>query len=218
MVSYAGETPKIATITTDAEEIVAALGSEMEAAGETALIVQANVGYDPRKTISRSKVYNVVFERHGARWVRLPPKAADPEVLDGIAAAWSPPNDPSFPFDGEKAKAAADAAVKWVALIDSGDVNASVAAMSDAFRSQVPPDAWRGLVAQRSTIGFASRVERYRMQTRNGNVPIPPGGAAVVLYEVRLAHGGRFMERVMLLNEKDGWRVAGYAVQPLPME
>jgi hypothetical protein len=70
MVSYAGETTEIPTIATDAEAVIAALGPEMEAGGETAVIVQANVGYDPRKTISRSVSYNVIFERHDDRWVR----------------------------------------------------------------------------------------------------------------------------------------------------
>jgi hypothetical protein len=43
---------------------------------------------------------------------------------------------------------AADAAANWVALIDAGEVDASVAAMTETFRSQVSPDWWRGLVAQ----------------------------------------------------------------------
>jgi len=59
MVSYAGETREIARIGAEAEEIVAALGLEMELSGETAIIVQANVGYDPRKMISKSVSYNV---------------------------------------------------------------------------------------------------------------------------------------------------------------
>src|SRR5512133_447195 len=46
MVSYAGETREVAHIVSDAEQIAAALGPEMELSGETAVIVQANVGYD----------------------------------------------------------------------------------------------------------------------------------------------------------------------------
>lgn len=217
MVSYAGETREVARIGSDAEEIVAALAPEMELGGETSIIVQANVGYDPRKMISKSVSYNTVFERKDGRWGRLPPKAGEPKELDGIDGSPKPPDDPSFPFDAAKMKGAADAAAKWVALIDAGNVDASVAAMSETFRSQVSPGQWRGLVSQRSGLAAgAKRVELYRMQTRNGNVPMPPGGAAVVQYEVRSAQGGRFIERVMLLNEKDGWRPAGYAFQPVP--
>jgi len=57
------------------------------------------------------------------------------------------------------------------------------------------------------------RVELYRLQTRKGSVPMPPGGAAVVQYELRTSQGGRFIERVTLVNEKDGWRPVGYAFQ-----
>lgn len=217
MVSYAGETREIAQIGTDAEEIVAALGPEMELAGETSIIVQATVGHDPRKVIWKSKSYNTVFQREDGRWVQLPPKAGEPKELEGVDASPKPPDDPSFPFDAARTKGAADAAAKWVALIDAGDTDASVAAMSETFRSQVAADQWRGLVMQRSGLAAgAKRVELYRMQTRSGNAPIPPGGAAVVLYDVRSARGGRFIERVTLLTEKDGWRPAGYAFQPIP--
>jgi len=217
MVSYAGETCEIARIGADAEEIVAALGPEMELVGETSIIIQANVGYDPRKMISRSVSYNAVFEGKGGRWVRLPPKAGEPKELDLIDGSPKPPDDPSFPFDAVKTKNAADAAAKWVALIDADNVDASVAAMSETFRSQVSRDQWRALVTQRSGLAAgAKRVELYRMQTRNGNVPMPSGGGAVVQYEVRSPQGGRFIERVMLLNERDGWRPAGYAFQPIP--
>jgi hypothetical protein len=53
------------------------------------------------------------------------------------------------------------------------------------------------------------------MQTRDGSMP-PPGGAAIVQYVVRSAQGGRFLERVALLSQKDGWRPAGYAFRSGP--
>jgi hypothetical protein len=62
----------------------------------------------------------------------------------------------------------------------------------------------------------AKRVELYTMLTRLGNLPLPPDGAAVVQYEVRLAKGGRFVERVSLMNEKDGWRPAAYECRAIP--
>lgn len=216
MVSYAGETREIARIAADAEQIVAALGPEMQLSGETAIIVQANIGYDPRKMISKSVSYNVVFNHQDGRWVRSPPKAGEPKELQGIDGSPQPPDDPSFLFDPAKTRGAAEAAAKWVALIDAGNVDGSVATMSEAFRSQVSMDQWRGLVARRSGLQVGGkRVELYRLQTRKGSVPIPPGGAAVVQYEVRPPQGGRFIERVMLLNEKGGWRPVGYAFQSL---
>jgi hypothetical protein len=218
VVSYAGETREMARITRDARELVSALGPEMEVSGETAIIVQVNVGYDPRRTISHHVAYNVVFDRQAGRgWGRLPPKADEPKEIGGIDGSAQPPDDPSFPFDPAKASGAARAAARWVALIDAANLDESVAAMSASFRSQLSLDTWRGFVVQRSAIAAgASRVELYRMQTRNANVPIPPGGGAVVEYELRSSQGRRFVERVTLLNEKDGWRPAGYALQAIP--
>lgn len=215
MVSYAAETREIARIATDAEELVAALGPEMELGGETSVIVQANVGYDPRKMISTSVSYNAAFEHKEGGWVRLPPKPGESKELEGVDGSVKPPDDPSFPFDPASTARAADAAAAWVALIDAGNIDGSIAAMTDGFRTQISADQWRGLVAQRSGLAAgAKRVELYRMQTRNASVPIlSGGGAAIVQYELRPAQGGRFVERVMLLNEKDRWRPAGYAVQ-----
>ncbi len=218
MVSYAAETREIARIAADAEELVAALGPEMELGGETSIIVQANVGYDPRKMISMSVSYNAVFQHKDGRWVRLPPKAGEPKQLDGVDGSVKPPEDPSFPFDPATTTRAADAAAAWLALLDAGNVDGSIAAMTDGFRAQISADQWQGLVAQRNGLAAgAKRVELYRMQTRNANVPIPSGaGAAVFQYELRPVQGGRFVERVMLLNEKDRWRPAGYAIQRVP--
>jgi len=93
----------------------------MELGGESTIIVQADVGYDPRKVVSKSVSYNVVFERMDARWLRLPSKAAEPKELEGVDPSPQPPVDPSFPFDSSKTTGAANAAAKWVALIDAGN-------------------------------------------------------------------------------------------------
>lgn len=217
MVSYAGETREVARIRADAAEIVAALAPEMELGGETAIIVQAKVGYDPRETLPRSVAFNTVFERKDGRWTSPPAKAGEPEELEGVDGSPRPPDDPSFPLETAKLKAAADAAGRWVALVDAGRVEASLAATSETFRAQVAPDQWRGLVVQRSALAAgARRVELYRLQSRNGGSATPPGGGAVVQYELRTAQGGRIVERIMLLDEKDGWRPGGYAFQPIP--
>jgi hypothetical protein len=217
MVSYAAETREIAKLGAEAEELAAALAPEMALGGETSVIVQATVGHDPRKLISKSVSYSTVFERKDGSWQRLPPKAGEPMVLGGTDAALQPPEDASFPYDAATLKGASDAAARWVALVDAGNVDASITATSKTFFAQVSEDQWRGFVKQGRTIPEGTkRIELYRMQTRTGNVPMPPGGGAVVQYELRPSQGGRLLERVMLLNEKDGWRPAGYALQPLP--
>ncbi|HET8541431.1 MAG TPA: DUF4019 domain-containing protein [Anaeromyxobacter sp.] len=218
VVSYAGDTREVARITSDADEIVGALGPEMEASGEPAIIVQANLGWDPRKTISTSVLYGVVFERREDRWARLPPKPGQPAEVEGVAASPGPPDDPSFPFDPAAARDAAQAAARWVALLDASDADGSLAATTPSFRVQLEAelDTWRSLVAQRGRLGAAGgRVELYRMLTRNASVPVPAGGAVIVQYELRPPQGGRFLERVILLPERQGWRPAGYSFRPL---
>jgi hypothetical protein len=217
MVSYAGEAREVARIRADAEELVAALGPEMEVGGETAIIIQAHVGYDPRKIISSSLTYSAVFERKDGRWVGRSPKAGEPKELEDVAESPRPPEDPSFPFDAPRMKDAAEAAARFVALIDAGDGDASMAVMSETYRSQISREQWRGLVARRSGVAIgAQRVPLYWMQTRNASVPMPSDRGAAIQYEVRSAQGGRFVERVTLFDEKDGWRPAGYAFQAVP--
>jgi hypothetical protein len=217
MVSYAAETREVARLAAEAEELAAALAPEMALGGETSVIVQATVGHDPRKLISKSVSYSTVFERKDGSWKRLPPKAGEPQMLGGGDASSKPPDDASFPYDAATLKGASEAAAKWVALVDAGNVDASITATSKAFFAQVSEGQWRGFVTQGRALPEGSkRVELYRMHTRSGSVPMPPGGGAVVQYEVRPPQGGRFLERVMLLNEKDGWRPAGYALQPIP--
>ena len=164
--------------------------------------------------------YNAVFDLHDGRWVQSSAKKDVPKELDGpFDGSSKPPEDSSFPYDQGKTNAAADAAAKWVALLDAGDADAVAPSMSEVFRSRITKsmDHWRRMVAQRNKLGVSGkRVELYRMQNRSGNAPGPAGGAAVVLYEVRPAQGGRFLERVMLLNEQTEWRLAGYAFQMVP--
>jgi hypothetical protein len=218
MVSYASETPVVAEIEKDADEIVGALGLEMQLSGETALIVQANVGYDPRKAVSRSVAYDVVFELRDGRWVRAPRKEPEVEALDKIDGSPRPPDDPSFPFDALALESAARAAERWSALLDAGDVSASAAGTTQVFQAQTSVEQWRAVVAERSQRAGGERRELYRMQAPSGKGKAP-GVAAILVYDVRPPQGGRFLERIMLVNEqKDGWRTGGYAFQPVPPE
>jgi len=158
-VSYAAETRQVARLVRDAEELVTALGPELELSGETAVVVQAQVGYDPRKMISTHVTYMVPFERNQGRWKRSPPRKDDPKELDGVDDSPESPEDPSFPYDRAKMNAAASAAAKWLALLDAGDGDASVAAMSQGFRSQMENsmDRWRGRLAERRKPGASGK-------------------------------------------------------------
>lgn len=166
-VVYVGESPEIDRIIADAERIAAALGPELEVAGESALMVQADVGYDPRKTISSYPSYTVVFQLGAGRWTRLPSKDPSSKPLE-VEGSFKPADDPAFPFDKSKTSSAANAAARWVAALDEGDADGSVAAMAPAFRSETLGRiaTWREKLTQRNALGVAGhRAELYRMQT-----------------------------------------------------
>ena len=210
-VSYDGETPDVARIEEDATEIMAALGPELQLAGETAAIVQVYVGRDRRGIFSTWAGYNVVFKRRGDQWVRSPRKPDSPDKVGGQDPS-KPFEDPAFRFDRAWLAAGVDAAAKYVAVLDTGDFEASVAGMSEAQRSQVPGDRWRTVLEHRPV---GKRVELYRLQTRKTTVPTPAGGAMVV-YELRTAKGERFLESLTMVPEKEGWRAAEYIVGEIP--
>lgn len=219
MVTYAADSPEVATVVREAGEIAAALGPELEAAGHSGLAVQAKFGWDPRQAFSTSVTYGVVFVLQDGRWVRRPPEKEDPEKVKGADAHARSPDDPAFPFDRPGVDAAAKAAESWMRLLDDGSEDVVLASMSRAYRAQTESslDRWRELNAKRrSACSVGDRLERYRMQTRMKVDPMPPDGVVLVQYEFRSAKGGRCLEQVAMMNEKGGWRPAGYRFRPIP--
>jgi hypothetical protein len=182
MIKYAGEKREIDKITADAELLVAAMGPEMEASGETAATLSADVGYDPRPAFNQSQSFNVVFELHDGRWNRFPLKE-EAKDLEVDAAKVTPPADPSFVFDRAMAKAGADAAEKFLTLVDQGKTTASLDQMTSTFRAQAMP-MWADLVNKVVKLGPGARVELYRLQSRKGNIDLPPGSAVSIQYEL----------------------------------
>jgi hypothetical protein len=217
MVFYAGTTRDIARIEADAETLVAAVGPEIQATGEKGLIVGVNVGYDPRKTFSRSDSYNVVFALADGRWIRILRKGDGPSELGSASSPAAPPDDPVFPYDASVTQAGASGAASWLALLDTGATDAAVAAMTETFRDQVTQSAaqWRGVLERRKGLA-PGRTELYRMQARPANVPTPSSSVVSVQYEGHTQTGARVLERVAMLCEPKGCQPAGYVFQRIP--
>jgi hypothetical protein len=216
MVFYAGTTREIARIEADAEALVAALGPELQAAGERALTVGVNVGYDPQKAFSRAASYNVVFALADGRWIRVLRKPEDSQELAGGGGAANPPDDPSFPYDLAMTQAGATAAANWLALLDSGAQDDALLGMTEAFRSQVTlaPGQWREVLERRKGLS-RTRTVLYRMQTRPMNLPTPRSSVVTLEYEAHAEAGARVLERVAMLCEPTGCKTAGYVFQPI---
>lgn len=214
MLFYAGDTPEVARIESDAEALVAALGPEREAAGDRNLIVRVNVGFDARRDFSPAASYDVAFRLTGGQWLKIPsgPAAASNFSVDGSP---TPPEDVVFPFDPKTMEAAAAAAANWLALLDAGAEEAALSGMTDSFRGQVEKakDQWRGVVQRRGGLS-QSRVELYRQQSRATNLSAPNGITALE-YLARTPSGARLLERVTVVCDASGCKVAGYTFQPI---
>lgn len=217
LVFYAGSTREVNRIETDAETLVAALGPEIQAAGEKALMVGVNVGYDPRKAFSREDSYNVAFALVDGQWMRAVRKGDGPPELSGGGTA-TPPEDPLFPFDAQRTQAGAVAAAQWLSLLDAQDSDAAVAGMTDTFRSQVTqaPGPWQTVLKRRKGLA-PGRKELYRMQTRPASLTTPNSSVINVTYEARGQGGARVLERVAMVCDAKGCQSAGYGFQPIPV-
>jgi hypothetical protein len=215
MVFYAGDSPELSHIETDADSLAAALGPEKEANGEKTLIVGVNLAVDAHREFAPSDSLNTVFNLLGGQWLRAPRQASDAKVLEGVGRA-TPPEDALFPYAPKTVEEAARAASNWLALLDAGAPDAALAEMTDAFRSQVSlaPGQWQQVIQRRNGLG-RNRVELYRQQSRPTNMATPASGVTAIEYLNRAANGARVLERVTMLCEATGCKVAGYTFQPI---
>jgi hypothetical protein len=216
MVLYAGDTAEIARIEADAAALVAALGPEMEAGGEKSLLIRVDVGFDPRKEFSPAASYDVGFRLTGVgQWSRIPLRPGEARAFK-VEGPMAPVEDAAFPFDRPVTEAATRAAANWLALLDARAPDAALADMTQTFRAQVSqtPVQWREVVQRRAGLA-GSRVELYRRQSRPTNIAAPNSGITAVESLSKDASGGRLLERVTLLCETAGCKVAGYTFQPI---
>lgn len=215
LVLYAGESPEVSRLQTEAEALAVALTPEREAAGEETLIIEVRFGVDPRRDTSPAATYQTVFNHTGGHWVRAPAEASDAKVLEGLAEA-PPREDGEFPFEPKTVEAAAKAAANWLALLDAGAADAALSEMTDSFRAQLSgaPAQWQHVLARRAGLG-QSRRELYRQQSRPTNLATPPTGITAVQYLSRTPNGARVLERVTLVCEATGCKVTGYTWNPL---
>jgi hypothetical protein len=216
MVLYAGETAEIARIEADAGVLVAALGPEIEAAKEKTLFIRVDVGFDPRKEFSPTASYDVGFRLTGVgQWSRILAQAGEARAFN-VTGSTTPVEDVSFPFDRKTTEAAAHAAANWLALLDAHAPDAALAEMTESFRAQVnqAPGQWNEVVHRRAGLS-GSRVELYRRQSRPTNIAAPPSGITAIESESKDPSGTRLLERVTVLCESTGCKVAGYTFQPI---
>ena len=115
----------------------------------------------------------------------------------------------------EKEKAATEAAVPWLALIDSGQYGESWFQASSDFRGAASKEQWiHALETVRAPLG--KLVSRHlKSATYTTKLPNTRAGDYVVLqYETSYEKAADMNETVvMMLEKKGGWKASGYFIK-----
>jgi hypothetical protein len=219
MISYLCESLAPAELVRDSDQLVAALGPEMQLTEDTKLTVRAEWhGVAPKGRKPKAFKLDTRFDLKDGRWLR----AAAPDDAPALGAGsrqLQAPVDRDFRYDVAKLDAAADAAANWLDHLDAHEIEQIVSGMNPAFREQVAASHERfiGLLDQRTALGMpGGRRALYRMQTRDRHVALDASEAVLIQYECQPAEGTRILERMVLASDATGWRVSGYAFQPIP--
>jgi hypothetical protein len=216
MISYLGESRVLDDLVRDSDELVRALGPELELTGEKQLVVRAEWQVASKAEKPRIAPFDVLFKLKSAGWQRVQPDEDTP--VPG-SSRLPPLNDTAYPFNEAKLTAAGSAAQDFLALLDAGEIEQVVGVMSLAFRAEIADKRERfiAVLEQRQTLGIPGvRRELYRMLTRDRHVAQTAPEAVLIQFECQPVQGARILERMVLAPDGTGFRIAGYAFQPIP--
>jgi hypothetical protein len=196
-----------ARLSQDALQLVAAFGPELELAGEKLIQVQAKVLGASEGEHLKTRTFRL--ER--GSWLQHPPEPAAEAPLPAWVA------DPALEPLVQKLNAAGVAAGRWLEQLDRDAIEAVVGAMTAEFKVQIKgaPDRWLQLTQLRHPLVKGERRELYRMKMPNKPPATAAGDTVLVQYQSGSAKR-RVLERVVMIKEPAGWRIGGYAYEPLP--
>jgi Protein of unknown function (DUF4019) len=111
-------------------------------------------------------------------------------------------------------KAARTAADAWLKIEDAQTYDKSWAAGSDYFHSQVPEQGWvRRMETMRKAIDPVL-VRDLQASEWNTEMPnLPKGEYVAFVYQTVFANGHPQVETVVMVREREAWKMVGYAVQ-----
>ena len=104
---------------------------------------------------------------------------------------------------------AADAARRWLTLLDEGRWDESYQATSASFRELNTAQVW-ATVSEKVRTPLGAVVSRRLVSQEN--LPAPPDGYEVVKFQTRFANKAVALETVSLRRENGSWRVAGVTI------
>jgi hypothetical protein len=117
--------------------------------------------------------------------------------------------------NADKGKAATDAALKWLALVDTGKYSESWQETAGYFKNAVPENQWEQMLQSvRTPLG---KMISRKLKTRNYTTTLPgaPDGQYVVIqFETSFENKKAAVETITPMFDSDGqWRVSGYYIK-----
>lgn len=100
-------------------------------------------------------------------------------------------------------------ALAWLALVDSGQWDASYTATGEAFRKLNTAAVWTQ-VSEKGRVPLGKVVSRTPVSEEA--VPAPPAGYWMVKFQTRFANRASALETVTLAREGGEWKVVGYVI------
>lgn len=115
----------------------------------------------------------------------------------------------------EQGKAAADAAVPWLVLVDSGQYGESWFQASSDFRGAASKEQWvDALKNVRAPLG---KLQSRQLKSANYTTKLPnthTGEYMVLQYDTSYEKGAGTTETVVMVKEKNGaWKLTGYFIK-----
>lgn len=113
----------------------------------------------------------------------------------------------------DKSQLGADAAVRWLGYVDSGDYAKSWDLSSTLLQKSISKEDWeKQLAGERGPFGMA--VSRQQTSsTFTTQLPDEPDGDYVIVREQTHFEHKRASETITLTFERDKWRVVGYSIK-----
>jgi len=214
LLAYVGDTRDPEVATAHSLELMEAWGPDAVVQGETAVLIQARVDFDPRKKFQSSVALHVAFQLKDGKWTRLRKPSPRPDRPKTMGTGPLEVIDqPGFPFDRSGLEEAAKVADRWLTATDAGDDRRLRQEMSRDLASDVESKKaeWERSLPGRAHLKVnGPRRELYRIQTWERE-PSPKGTRLYFTYSVNLAGLGPAVEKVKLVKE-DRWRVRGYGL------
>lgn len=114
----------------------------------------------------------------------------------------------------EAEKQAEKAAISWMALVDTGQYNASWKEAATLFRESITSESWsQAVTAARKPFG---KLMSRRLKVANYAMTLPgaPDGEYVVMeFEAVYENKAKAIETVTAMRDNGNWNVAGYYIR-----